>query len=554
MKKYILFSIIPSIIIVFLINTFVHNPSKDNDDYIHKAVASGNYWTAEKEYKNLIKSDFNNIEYHRGYIYCNHRTTRQNSSDSNKNTKENVINYYGFTKSNDPNVVDTAYYCLGYLRSVKKDYEGALNFYQKVQNKRLKFLNNSTGYCLKESGDIEKAKVYFQREIEIKGNIEGALNNYAEILILEKDSNELSLLLKNSEYKHLISPYIKKSYYFVTHNFTSYFLTIIQSYKESIIIDGLIAATLISIIWFLFIKRLDIFEPEKFHFLFITLLISIIISELSFLLYDFFKFNLNFDLKGSALQELFFCIFGIGFIEETVKIIPVFIMLFFTKQINESTDYLIYASISALGFAFMENLGKFHEFGLNSIGTRAVICVLLHMALSSIAIYGLVYSKYKKKSIIYFFLSFFLACVIHGFYDFFMLSSRLEGLIPLSFLFAILVFVIYRNMLSNVLNNSEFFKEISSSIRLNKNGLIIIYGLSYILVLQYLIIALRFGPLFANRDIGIGICFLVYMILIIYANFSKFSLKRNAWLPLLTLKEGKRKNIGRDINKSPPEQ
>ena len=119
---------------------------------------------------------------------------------------------------------------------------------------------------MKESGDIEKAKVYFQREIDIQGNIKGALNNYAEILLLEKDSNELNLLLKNSEYKHHISLYIKKSHYFIMHDFISYFSIIIQYYKEGIILDGLIAAILISIIWFVFIKRLDIFEPEKFHF------------------------------------------------------------------------------------------------------------------------------------------------------------------------------------------------------------------------------------------------------------------------------------------------
>ena len=45
-----------------------------------------------------------------------------------------------------------------------------------------------------------------------------------------------------------------------------------------------------------------------------------------------------------------------GLSEEIIKIIPVLIILKTTKFINEPIDYIIYSSISALGFAFIENI------------------------------------------------------------------------------------------------------------------------------------------------------------------------------------------------------
>ena len=79
-------------------------------------------------------------------------------------------------------------------------------------------------------------------------------------------------------------------------------------------------------------------------------------AELCTLLYDFFDYSLGFKKSGEVVNDLFYCVFGIGLIEETVKIIPFLLMLKFSRQINESIDYVIYASVSALGFAFMENL------------------------------------------------------------------------------------------------------------------------------------------------------------------------------------------------------
>jgi len=539
MKRYAIFVLFPIILIIIFINIFIKEPSRDNvGDYIRKAIASGNYEVAEDEYRKLISIDFNNIGYHIRYISSYFKFSNKRTGSNTSRVREIVAYYMSFLKSEDPNVVDIAHYCLGFIKATENNYKTALSFYFKVQNKDLVGLNNYIGHCYRELGDNEKAKFFLKREIETDGYVKSALNNYAKILLQEKKTEELEGILNNPKYKNLIYPSIRRDFFFIKNKFISYFVLIIFSYKDSVIVEGLIAALFICIIWFVFIKKLDIFEPEKFRFLFLTLFLSVVLSNLAYVLYDSFNHYLHFVLKGSTLTELAYCIFGIGLIEESVKLVPVFIMLFLTKQINESTDFIIYASISALGFAFAENLGYFHEFGLKNIGVRASVCTLLHMVLSSFAIYGLIYSKYKRKSILYFAVSFLSACIIHGLYDFPLLtsSSMFRAFALFSFLLVLLSIGIYKNMVVNALNNSEYFREIDYSVSLRKSRLVIVYGLSYLIVVHYLINALKFGPKFANSQIAISSFSLVSIILVIHANFSKFTLKQKLWLPLFKRK------------------
>ena len=228
---------------------------------------------------------------------------------------------------------------------------------------------------------------------------------------------------------------------------------------EYIQFPGLISAFLISLAWFLYLRRLDIFEPEKIRYLLMVLLGGMLFSMFCGVLYDTFEYRFGFGLNGNRLNDLLFCIFGIGLIEETVKIVPFLIFLKLTDEVNESVDYIIYASISALGFAFMENLLYFQDLGLSNISGRAFSAVLLHMTLTSIVAYGLFYSRYtrKNKDRSYFLIAFALACVIHGIYDYWLLCHSWPVYFPL-LSFIILVFCVrkYGVMINNALNQSEF--------------------------------------------------------------------------------------------------
>ena len=339
--------------------------------------------------------------------------------------------------------------------------------------------------------------------------------------------------MEDPRYEKMFSSSFKRRLYFLSNRFGKYFGAIVTSLGENVIVEGLISAALILVVWLLFVRRLDVFEPEKWRYLLLTLIISMIFAESCFLLYDVARLRLDFTLEGSLFHQLMYCVFGIGLIEEFVKLMPVFIILAFTKEVNESVDYVIYASVAAIGFSFMENLGYFHEFGLKNIGGRAVACGIGHMAYSAIAIYGLVYARCRNKSRFFVFVSFFVACLFHGLYDFWIMADGLPDYAPLfSILMVILSIIVYKRIILNALNNSEFFDAEGAEEHLRKSGIGLIYGLSYVLVVEYMILAVKFGPMFANAQVGLTFFILCFLVLPLWANFSKYNLKQGRWVSL----------------------
>jgi RsiW-degrading membrane proteinase PrsW (M82 family) len=539
MKRYIIVVLVPAAIIVILTNRLVPNPSRENiEEYISKALASGNDRIAEKEIKNLVRVDVNNIENHREYIYVHYSQPKRTGKDRSRDDSE-IVNYYTvLSNSNCKKTADIGRYCLGHIKYYENDPNGAIYNYLKVGNPNMPFLNNSIGRCYLELGELEKAKPYFEREIELGkiepgANISGAVHNLWSLFLRQRDYKQLRLLVSRPEYKDQFSAGARRYLAFIDGDFFGYVGAILASYREYVVIDGVIAAAIICGIWLVFIKRLDIFEPEKFRFLLLTLLLSMLFSELGYLLYDFSRITLGFGLGRTPVHQLFYCVFGIGLTEEFVKLVPFFIILFFTRQINESTDYVIYASVSALGFALMENIGYFYPSGLSRIVGRAVTATFFHMALSSFAVYGLVYAKYKKKSILYFFLSFSIACILHGLYDFFIIvRGSLGELRPFAFLLLLVSIVFYARIFRNVLSASDFFTDVGREAGFRLNAFILVCSLSYVIVIQYLIIAFRFGPDFANRQLGFSIAGSYLVVLIIYAHFARIKPQKALWLSI----------------------
>ena len=116
-----------------------------------------------------------------------------------------------------------------------------------------------------------------------------------------------------------------------------------------------------------FFRRIDVFEQESWK----DMMLVFVVSCITLLIYFYSPFigfvQSTFELpdelgNASFLQMLF----AIAIPEEIIKIIPVLIILKTTKFINEPIDYIIYSSISALGFAFIETFA-FMLFGAAAI-------------------------------------------------------------------------------------------------------------------------------------------------------------------------------------------
>ena len=293
---------------------------------------------------------------------------------------------------------------------------------------------------------------------------------------------------------------------------------------------GLLGAVLVLGVWFVYLHQIDGFEPTRLWYSVIILAGGMIFSCFVPPLYD--AFALGFRPNGTYLNDLFYYVLAVGLIEETLKIIPVILVIRLTPAIERPVDYIIYGSMSALGFAFMENLLPGSEWKLRAISTRALGAVILHMAETSLVMYGLFYSTYrvKKRRLQYFFLAFGAACALHGIFDFF----TAKGLGVLGLLIMIYCIRQYGIFINCALNLSERNREPPKR-QLDLTAYLC-YSLTAIIMLQYVIIAVTYGPSNANSAF-LGTAFFSYfLIFLILVYLGNFEIQKGQWLSLLRRK------------------
>jgi hypothetical protein len=256
-------------------------------------------------------------------------------------------------------------------------------------------------------------------------------------------------------------------------------------------------------------------------------------SLVTFPLSDFNNVFFGFVLNGGLINDFFYSVIGIGAIEELVKIIPLLLILRYTKIINEPFDYIVYASISALGFAFIENLIYFNEQSLHIIHGRALTAVVSHMFDSSIIAYGLMLNKYKRRWNPYLnFLFFFsLAAIAHGFYDFWLINESASTFSVITLLFFLASLSIWNSFKNNALNQSSFYDK---NILINNENLqdYLFYSLAGVLLFEYIALGFKYGPTVANEGIFDSLLSGTYLIFFLSTSLSRFNLKQGEWAPI----------------------
>jgi RsiW-degrading membrane proteinase PrsW (M82 family) len=205
---------------------------------------------------------------------------------------------------------------------------------------------------------------------------------------------ELGKILKSGASDYIPSGF-KQYFYFRNYEFHNYFFSYIGSFASNINRWGFFAALAILIVWVIFLVQLDIYEREKWYSVIFAVLLGMFFTFFADALYKFYSVFLHFNLNGNIYNDFLYCWFGIGLIEEIVKIIPFLILLRYFTMINESYDYILYASLTALGFSFIENLIYFQTNQLHIIHGRALSSSLAHMFFSSIIAYGIFLNSFK---------------------------------------------------------------------------------------------------------------------------------------------------------------
>lgn len=314
-------------------------------------------------------------------------------------------------------------------------------------------------------------------------------------------------------------------------------------FGASIIISGLI-----SLCWYFFISWLDIYEREKFIYLFITFALACASTFLVFEITPFWNW-LGLVENGNFINDFLYCTLRIGATEELVKILPVIILLKFTKQINEPFDYILFGATAALGFAFIENILYLEKSQLSAVNGRVFYASVSHMFDTGLICYFLAMAKYRNRSMLVAgIIGFVLASLAHGFYDFWLifeidfgneLGTNTFSLITiLFFLVSIQLFAVMKN---NLMNISQFYDpDTKLDVIFNKTRLFNI--LLVVLFTSYVAFVLAQGVVRANTfiiDALYSYTFIfVYLILsfnstnIVHGYIAKLTNPKYVFLPL----------------------
>ncbi len=294
-------------------------------------------------------------------------------------------------------------------------------------------------------------------------------------------------------------------------------------------------ATLFSLsiagIWINYLRKIDLFENEyKWH----IVLVFILGATFPFLievLHNFVYKPLQIHQSGNLLYDSAFFVFGVGLPEELLKFLPAFILIKFTNKAgNEPLDYVLFACVSALGFAFHENILYVRDYGLGVLTSRSILSVPAHMFFSAMFMYGIVLSRFHntrlgKLNIPLFIL---LAIVSHGFYDFW-LSVELANIgVLITILYFLLTISVFITILNNCMNNSPFYtpKKI-----INSEKIALGLSLQYLIVLVAIILAVCF-----IQDYLTGMAIALYLVVfrvailgILIIRLSRFKIVPGKW-------------------------
>lgn len=416
---------------------------------------------------------------------------------------------------------------LGIIHFLENDYDESLNWLNKISQRSIPYLNYYLGKIY-ESETPEQSDEYFWKELETSSSYFGKT---VGLLIIKytrsKNYTKLYDLLNYGSASQYFSYSLRRQTYLYDLQPVQYFIWSLGTIFEPIKLMGLMAALAIAAVWLIYLIRLDIFNPDKIVY-FILMLFSGMLSVLGVLLIiDMKNIFLNWEMDGSFFGDLFYAIFAIGVPEELVKIFPFILLALFTKVLKEPIDYIIYASASALGFAFVENLLYFQDVAGGIIHGRAYMSVVGHMMATSIAAYGLVISRFKNNAyhpILAFAISFLTASVVHGLYDFF-LFQKLVLLFILFFIFIVQVWII---MINNSLNNSSFFdyKMVSKA---EGSRLFLTLALTFILGIEYIMVGWDYGPTEAHDALVGSISSAGLLIVFFGSSLSTFNLVKGYW-------------------------
>lgn len=256
----------------------------------------------------------------------------------------------------------------------------------------------------------------------------------------------------------LVPPYLKMQYAFETARFGAFFVYSIESIFRNSSALSIGGTCFILLLWFCFLYAIDVFEREKTKFILFALFGGMLMVVLAHYLYALFHHCVDYHTNDSVIGDLFYTVLVIGGIEEFVKLVPLLLLLKYTKEVNEPIDYIVFAGLSALGFSVIEDIMYFNSHTVATIYGRAIFTSVSHIADTAIVAYALVVARFRdqKHGFLQVLKGFLIACTVHGLYDFFIINEQVSiRAVPFIILLVEVWWLVHA--INNCLNNSPFY-------------------------------------------------------------------------------------------------
>lgn len=441
--------------------------------------------------------------------------------------------YSGKTYSRNPNQLFIGQLGKGLTHALEGDMVNAQNALGSIPSPDRKYVNYAFGILQQGIGQDEVAIQHFEHEIEQNGYLKGAYQRLASHYFWSRQDDKLYELVTRPGAEDYVSSAARKEIHFKKRDVGGYVSAMVDQVSSQLNLPGIIAALLVMLAWLLYVRRLDVFEPEPWRPIITVLILGMLFTFLVFPISDSYTYIFGFEQGTNSAYNFLYCWWGIGVPEELVKILPVLLLLRFTNRIDEPYDYILYASVAALGFAFSENLLYYQETSLTNISARALSAVVAHMFFTSIIAYGMLLNKYKlkKNKYLVFILFFALASIAHGFYDFWLIddwAKQFSAFTIFFFLGSVHLWVLFKN---NALNNSTYY---SPDVQINNSKLsaFLIVALVGVVMMEFILVAVSSSPEVANANLGSSMLFTGFLIFYLTTNFSRFKIQRGKWAQL----------------------
>lgn len=172
----------------------------------------------------------------------------------------------------------------------------------------------------------------------------------------------------------------------------------------------------------LYIYARDMYAPEPIKRLvwcFFLGMLSVIPSLGLEALASYLGMGISANIPSTAL----YAFVGVGFSEEFSKALMLLLGAYFSKDLDEPLDGIVYAVMVSMGFAAVENVMYVYQGGAETAILRMFTAVPAHASFAVLMGFFWGKAKFVKYSGAYLLLGLSMATIFHGAYDFFLFMN-----------------------------------------------------------------------------------------------------------------------------------